>query len=134
MPLRVLIVDDSPVMRRVVRRTLELSGHAFDKVFECANGLEALELLNANWVDLVLTDVHMPGLSGDELIRRMRADPVLADVPVVVISSDRADERVERLTQLGARAYLKKPFRPEQLGSILASLTTPGVPDAAATL
>jgi two-component system, chemotaxis family, chemotaxis protein CheY len=123
MALRILIVDDSPVMRRVVRKTIELSGTAVSGIDECSNGSEALAFLEKQWVDVVLTDVHMPVMTGDELIRRMAANPLTRDVAIIVISSDRAKERVDELTRLGVRAYLTKPFRPEQLNALFTSIT-----------
>lgn len=117
--LRALIVDDSPVMRRMVARALQLSGLRVDPVHEAASGEQALELARQEWVDIVLCDVHMPGMDGVELVRRMSEDALLADVPVVIISSDRGSARAAELESLGIRGYVHKPFQPELIGRIV---------------
>lgn len=117
--LRALIVDDSPIMRRMIARALELSGLRVDPIHEAASGEQALQLASDSWVDIVLCDVHMPGMDGVELVRRMSEDPLLSDVPVVMISSDRGSARAAELEALGIRGYLHKPFQPEALGRIV---------------
>jgi two-component system chemotaxis response regulator CheY len=117
--LRMLVVDDSAVMRRVVVRSLQLSGLPLHEVEEARDGQEALELVRKSWIDIVLCDVHMPIMNGAELVRRMRADPLTRDLPVVIVSSDRSEGRVAELQQLGVRAYVRKPFQPEALGRIV---------------
>lgn len=118
MSVRVLVVDDSPVMRKMLKRTIEMSKLAASEVLEAENGVKALELLESQWVDLVLTDLHMPEMTGDELLRRMSYHELLKDVPVIVVTSDQADEARHRVGALGCDAFLKKPFRPEQLSEL----------------
>jgi len=115
MAYRVLIVDDSPAMRTFVRRVLEASGFELSVCFQASNGREALEVLRKEWVDVVLTDINMPEVDGEELIRRLAADDLLQTIPVVVISTDATRSRIDRLLALGARGYIAKPFRPEEL-------------------
>lgn len=69
--LRILVVDDSPVMRSFIRRVMKLSGLPVETIFEAGNGLEALEVLERENVQLLLTDINMPGMNGEELIRRL---------------------------------------------------------------
>jgi len=115
MELNVLIVDDSPVMRSFIRRVLDLSGLGIGHCLEAANGEEALILLNANWVDVVLTDINMPVMDGEELLRRMSGHDVLRSIPVVVVSTDRTECRIQKMLSLGAKEYVTKPFSPETL-------------------
>jgi two-component system, chemotaxis family, chemotaxis protein CheY len=115
MAFNVLIVDDSPAMRSFVGRVLELSGFALGQRLEASGGEEALRLLGEHWVDLVLTDLNMPGMGGEQFVRRMEQDEVLRSIPVVVISTDSTASRIDRLMGLGARGYVKKPFLPETL-------------------
>ena len=115
MAYRILIVDDSPVMRRFIRRTIVLSGLEDAQFVEAADGLEALTLLREQWVDVVLTDINMPAMDGEELVRRLDSDAVLKSVPVVVVSTDGTEGRMRRMLSLGARGYVKKPFLPETL-------------------
>ncbi len=117
--LRPLVVDDSAVMRRMVARSLSLSGLPIGTLYEAADGEAALRVVRESWIDVVLCDVHMPGMNGVELVRRMSSDPLTADVPVVVISSDRGEGRAAELERLGIRGYLHKPFQPEALGRLV---------------
>jgi two-component system chemotaxis response regulator CheY len=126
MAYRVLITDDSPAMRGFVRRVIELSGFALDACFEASNGEEALEVLRREWVDAILTDINMPVVDGEELIRRLAADDVLRSIPAIVISTDATPHRVSRLISLGARGYVTKPFLPETLrGELERALGAP---------
>ncbi|HTR38587.1 MAG TPA: response regulator [Bryobacteraceae bacterium] len=113
MAFRVLIVDDSPVMRTFIRRVMHTSGFDMSECFQASNGEEALELLAREWVDVVLTDINMPKMNGEELVRSMESRNLT--VPVVVISTDATEARVQQMLALGARGYVKKPFAPESL-------------------
>lgn len=115
MELRVLIVDDSSVMRAFIRRVLDLSGLEIGLCLEASNGEEALRVLEDNWVDAVLTDINMPTMDGEELLRRMSEHAVLRLIPVLVVSTDRTDGRVQKMLTLGAKGYVTKPFAPETL-------------------
>jgi two-component system chemotaxis response regulator CheY len=102
-------------MRTFVRRVIDASGFELSVCLEASSGREALEMLRKEWVDIVLTDINMPEMDGEELIRRLGADDLLQSIPVVVISTDSTNTRMERLMGLGARGYVTKPFRPEEL-------------------
>jgi two-component system, chemotaxis family, chemotaxis protein CheY len=115
MAYRVLIVDDSPAMRTFVRRVIDLSGFELSECYEASNGGEALELLRNQWVDAILTDVNMPGMDGQELLRCLAEDELLRSIPAIVISTDSTAQRVASMTLLGARGYVTKPFLPETL-------------------
>jgi two-component system chemotaxis response regulator CheY len=115
MGLRVLIVDDSPLMRTVVRRVMLLSGVEIDLCSEASNGLEALEWLHNHPVDLVLTDINMPQMSGADLLREMKRTGLLARIRTLVISTDSTDHRIHDMIELGAHGYVTKPFHPEAL-------------------
>jgi two-component system chemotaxis response regulator CheY len=124
----VLIVDDSPVMRTFIRRVLGMSGFEVGKCLEAGNGEEALVQLSANRVDVILTDINMPGMNGEELLLRLCADGVLKTTPAVVISTDATNERIVRMIELGAKGYMSKPFTPETLRGELERVL--GVRDA----
>jgi two-component system chemotaxis response regulator CheY len=127
MAYRVLIVDDSPAMRAFVRRVLQLSGIEAE-CFEASNGEEALSLLRTQWVDAILTDINMPGVDGEEFLGRLSRDELLSSIPVTVISTDATESRMSRMFSLGARGYIAKPFRPEELREELErSLEAPNV-------
>lgn len=116
---RVLVVDDSKIMRTMVIRCLKMSQFQVASVLEAGDGTEALGLLSRESVDLVLSDLHMPTMDGVEMVARMRERPATSSIPVVMVSSQR-DEAVEsKLRTLGVCAYLHKPFQPETLDRIL---------------
>jgi two-component system chemotaxis response regulator CheY len=115
MAFDVMIVDDSPAMRRFIRRVIEVSGFAVGRYFEAGQGQEALTQLDTDWVDVVLTDINMPVMDGEQLVAAMRQREHLAAIPVIVISTDATEARMERLSQLGAQGYVTKPFAPERL-------------------
>lgn len=110
-----MVVDDSPLIRKMMRRTISLSKLDVGEVVECTNGEEALKALQTHWVDIVFADLHMPIMSGVELIERMAKDPVLAKVPVVVVSAERGEQAIAHLKELGICAHITKPFTPEQV-------------------
>jgi two-component system chemotaxis response regulator CheY len=126
MAYRVLIADDSPVMRAFVKRVIQLSGFELSECFEANNGEEALETLRSEWVDAILTDINMPVVDGEEFLRRLAADDMLKSIPAIVVSTDATRNRIERLLALGARGYVTKPFVPETLRAELER--TLGVP------
>ena|SRR5579884_2980841 len=115
MAFTVLIVDDSPAMRSFVKRVLEMSGFDMSTCHEAGNGKEALELLANEWVDVVLTDINMPVMNGQEFVQNLAANEALRSIPVIVVSTDRTDDRVREMIALGAKGYVKKPFQPEEL-------------------
>ena len=115
MPYSVLIVDDSRVMRSFIRRVMVLSGFEVAECFEASDGEEALSQLREHGVDVILTDINMPRMNGEELLRRLEADGVLKSVPALVISTDATKDRILRMLSLGAEGYMSKPFSPETL-------------------
>jgi two-component system, chemotaxis family, chemotaxis protein CheY len=129
--LDMLVVDDSPVTRKMVRRALGLCGLKVGVVYEAGDGAEALDALSRHRVDLVLADINMPVMSGMEMVERMSRDPELSNVPVVIVATPMSQDRVEQVLDRGARAYLAKPFRPEALRDVVIQILGPaGGPDA----
>jgi two-component system chemotaxis response regulator CheY len=119
MSLNVLLVDDSAIVRDIVGKSLGLSEVPLREVFQAGNGREALDVLDKNWIDLVFCDINMPVMDGVELVERMARDDLLKTVPVVIISSQGSAERIEYLRSKGVRAYLRKPFTPEQIREVV---------------
>lgn len=116
----VLIVDDSATMRKIITMHLEASGLEIDTVLQAGNGEAAMELLASNRVDLVLSDMNMPGMGGLGLLDALRTAGNA--VPVVVISSEGADALMATARAAGADGYLEKPFDPVRLANILGPL------------
>lgn len=129
MASRLMIVDDSPVMRAFVKRTIALAGFETSEILEASNGREALDKLRAcaasPAVDLILTDINMPVMDGEQLIGELKSDPGLKSIPVVVVSTDSTENRVGALLRLGASDYVRKPFPPERLSDVLGGLLGP---------
>jgi CheY-like chemotaxis protein len=101
----ILVVDDEPDLRFILRRIFEKAGH---DVVESGNGADALEVVRGRRPDLVVTDMMMPIMGGVELIRRLRADPDTAGIPILAASGD------GRLA-VSADVVLSKPYQPDQL-------------------
>ena len=118
----VLIVDDSAVIRQMVRRTLDMAGLDVAEVYEAANGIEALAELNEHPVAVLLVDINMPTMNGIQLVTRMKQNDRLRDVPVVIVSTEGSAARIKELRRIGVFGYLSKPFQPEQLRDVLATL------------
>ena len=119
MSLNVLIVDDSATIRIMIRKALALCLPQLDQVYEAGDGIEALALLADYKVHLVLLDVNMPRMNGLQLAKKLKEDPATTDLPVVVISTEGSDERLNELKQCKVAGYVRKPFRPEQLREVL---------------
>jgi two-component system chemotaxis response regulator CheY len=102
-------------MRSFVRRVLDLSGIDVGICLNAGNGQEALDLLRSQWVDVILTDINMPTMDGEQLLKALEADETLRTIPVIVISTDSTQHRVQSMLTLGAKGYVTKPFLPETL-------------------
>jgi DNA-binding response OmpR family regulator len=117
----ILVVDDEPSLRRLLRTALEQAGH---EVLEAADGPQALLLARSGQPALILLDVALPGLSGLEVCRRLRAEPSTSRTPVLLISGVLAPNEAAKLTEAGASGWLTKPFTPapllERVGALLA--------------
>lgn len=116
MPYSVLIVDDSPVMRSFIRRVMTLSGFEVGECLEAADGEEALaRLRDHGGIDVILTDINMPKMNGEQLLEELSSEGTLRKVPTLVISTDATKDRILRMISLGAEGYMAKPFSPEAL-------------------
>ena len=113
--VRALIVDDSSVMRKIVERSLRQAGIDPLVVREAGNGVEGLEILRAEKVDLILSDINMPSMDGLEFVRQIRAQSLAQGVPVVMITTESSEEHVKQAILAGARGYIRKPFNAEQV-------------------
>ena len=122
MAYNVLIVDDSAIVRAVVRMTLGLTGVALGEILEAGNGREALEKLTACWVDIVFADINMPVMTGIEMVDEMIRRDILKSSPVVIISTERSETRMSELRAKGVSAYLNKPFTPECLRDVITQV------------
>ncbi len=122
MPLNVLIVDDSSVMRAMIIKTIRMSGLDLGDVYQAGNGKDGLDAARENWVDLVVADINMPVMNGEEMIDQMKADPELSALPTIVISTEGSATRIQRLEKKGV-TFIHKPFTPEIIRDAIQDLT-----------
>jgi len=128
MALNILIIDDSAVMRKMIIKTMGMCGIPIGEITQAANGREGLEELGKNWIDIVILDINMPIMNGEEMIDEMQQDPEIKDIPVIVISTEGSSTRIERLKEKGAR-FIKKPFTPEIIRDTIYEVTGVGEGD-----
>ena len=115
MAWNILLVDDSITVRAVVQKALQIAEIPYRTIYQAGNGREALEVLEAQEVDLVITDLVMPEMDGEALVAEMGRRGLLQRTPVVVVSSASGEDRLKRLEELGVKGFIHKPFTPEQI-------------------
>ncbi len=116
MKKKVLTVDDSRTMRDMVSFTLKGAGY---DVVEAADGQQALGVIGANKVDLVITDLNMPVMDGLTLIRRLRATPTHRTLPILMLTTEADEKKKAEGRAVGATGWIVKPFNPEKLISVV---------------
>lgn len=122
MALNILIIDDSATTRTVIKKTLNLAGMPLGEIHEAGNGQEGLARLHEHWIDLVFVDVNMPVMNGVEFVQKKNEDPAHKGIPVVIVSTDNTQARMEQLRALGVQAFVRKPFTPEELKKIIVDV------------
>lgn len=122
MALNILVVDDSAIVRAVIKKTLGIAGVDVGQIFEAENGQQGLDVLKNQWVDLIFADINMPVMTGVEMIDQMNANNLLKTVPVVVVSTDGSATRVEELKAKGVREFVRKPFTPEIIKKVVSDI------------
>ncbi len=118
----VLLVDDSSTMRKIIGRSLRQAGLEFDNIYEASDGLEALEVLEAKQVDIVLSDINMPNLDGISFLREKASRDAIREIPVLMISTETGDDIIGEAKSLGAVGAIKKPFTPDKVNEVLGPL------------
>lgn len=114
MAVTILVVEDSRVLRQMIRQALEQDAHA---VIEAEDGERALAAIRRTPVELMITDINMPKLDGLSLIRAVRAFPEYRALPVLVLTTEAADAVMQRGRDAGANGWLVKPFSNDKLRS-----------------
>ena len=121
-PMNLLIVDDSAMMRNMIKRVLGMTDLRVGEIYEAGNGREALDVLEAHEVEVLLTDINMPVMSGTELLRIVAANPRWRSLRRVIISTDGSTVRREEAAGLHVRCYLEKPVTPEVVRDVLTAV------------
>ncbi len=119
MPYNMLIVDDSLTMRKVIRKSVAMSGFDLGDCWEAGNGQEALEVVRAHPVHVILTDLNMPGMNGVELTQALQADEKTRDIPVVLVTTHGQEKVPVGELSRGIKGYIQKPFHPEAIRDVL---------------
>ena len=109
----IITVDDSSTMRRIIKNTLQKLG--FDTVLEAGNGVEALEVMSKNNVDMIVTDWNMPEMDGLTFVKTVRQKEEYKDLPILMITTEAAKEDILTALRSGVNNYVVKPFTPEVL-------------------
>ena len=122
-PLNILIVDDSAMMRMMIKRVAGLCEVPIGHIYEASNGVEALDVLEKHDVDAIFTDINMPVMTGTELLREIGKHDRYRNLTRVIISTDGSTARREEVRDLNVRLYVEKPFRPEVMRDVLAEVT-----------
>lgn len=109
-----MVVDDSATMRKIIMRTVAMSGLQFSRMEEAGNGNEALEKLKAGPIDIMLCDINMPEMSGTELVKKVRELGSCADTKIIMVSTESSQETIDGVIADGANGFITKPFTPEK--------------------
>jgi two-component system chemotaxis response regulator CheY len=115
-----LVVEDSPTMRQLI--TFALKRFPGSRIVEANDGIDALKKLSTQKFDIILTDINMPIMDGLKLVSMVRNDPVHKAIPIIIITTEGADEDRKRGLALGANAYIAKPIQTADLLSVVKEI------------
>ena len=121
MPINILVVDDSAVMRSMIKKTIHRSNLDVGEIHEACNGKEGLEILDQHWLDLLFIDVNMPVMDGMEMLDIIRNNPETRALPILIVSTESNKERIQLINEHNA-AFVHKPFTPEMLREKILSV------------
>ena len=122
MALNILIVDDSTAIRKILIRVLRQTRLAIGQVLEARDGLDALEVVRTNPLDLILCDINMPNMDGLSFLAELKSSDRWRDLPVVMFTTEGGEQKVAQAIQLGSAAYIRKPFTAEQIQEKIGAL------------
>ncbi len=112
--MKLLIVDDSSTMRRIIKNTLQRLG--YDDILEAEHGLQAWELLDTiDDINILITDWNMPEMNGLDLVKKVRGDQRFVDIPIIMVTTEGGKAEVITALKAGVNNYIVKPFTPQVL-------------------
>lgn len=121
MTLKILTVDDSKTIRMIVKKAFK----PYDcQLSEAENGVEGLSVAGRDKPDLIILDITMPVMTGTEMLEKLKADPLLRDVPVIMLTAESGKENVMKIVKMGIKDYMVKPFKGDQLIDRVKKLVT----------
>jgi len=123
--LRILVVDDSPTMRRILVNTVKKAG--YDSVEEAVDGKDALAKLLAGDYELLMTDWNMPNMSGLELVQAVRSEAKLKDMPILMVTTRNMKEDIVNAIKSGVNGYIVKPFDAKTLNAKIQEILARGI-------
>lgn len=118
---KVLVVDDSAVMRKIIKKNIADSGMVVNDYIDAGDGKQALDAVSKNDIDLILCDWNMPNMSGLEFVKTLRSLNLPKKIPVIMITTEGSDAKVSEAKESGADGYLTKPFTPDQIRDTLGN-------------
>jgi two-component system chemotaxis response regulator CheY len=123
------LIDDSKVMRSILRKSILMNNVHVDAFLEADNGLEGFEMLSGHrdQLDIAFVDLHMPKMSGVEMLKRLRNEGIQS-VPIVIVSTSADLEMQKTCMDLGAVGFIRKPFTPQDIGSLMIKIFGVGEP------
>ncbi|PJZ45764.1 response regulator [Leptospira brenneri] len=116
---KILIIDDSAVFRKII--SVHLKNASFDLI-EAGDGLEGLKQLEGNEVDLIVSDMNMPNMDGISFIKKVKENPKYKFTPIIMLTTESQPEKKQQGLDAGAKAWLTKPFSPEELLDTISKL------------
>jgi two-component system chemotaxis response regulator CheY len=116
-----LVVDDSAVMRKIIKKNIADSGMVVSDYIDAGDGKQALDAVSKNDIDLILCDWNMPNMSGLEFVKTLRSLNLPKKIPVIMITTEGSDAKVNEAKESGADGYLTKPFTPDQIRDTLGN-------------
>jgi two-component system chemotaxis response regulator CheY len=124
----VLVVDDSAAIRKILQRVLRQTGMAIGNIYEAGDGQEALQILNSQKINLVMTDINMPKMDGIQLLAAIKGVPGWRGIPVVMVTTEGGEAKVGEAVRLGAAGYVRKPFTADQIKEKLVGVLPAAIP------
>lgn len=122
MAYNILIVDDSALTRTVMERTVRMCGVEISEIRAAGHGKEALEVLESFWPDIVFCDINMPVMDGLQFVLALKGSTEWNDLPVVIVSTEGSETRMEELRRNGVQGYIRKPFAPEDVAEMIQQI------------
>jgi two-component system chemotaxis response regulator CheY len=117
--INILVVEDSPTMRQLIGFAMKRIPNA--NVLEATDGVDALKKMSSEKVDIILADINMPVMDGLKLVSLVRGNPAYKDIPIIIITTEGAEEDRKKALSLGANAYLPKPIQTQELIKVVNS-------------
>ena len=116
----ILVVEDSPTMRQLISFAIKRVPNS--RVVEATDGVDALKKLASEKIDLILADINMPVMDGLKLVSLVRGNPTYKDIPIIIVTTEGAEEDRKRALAIGANAYLPKPIQTQELIKLVNGL------------